>query len=376
MNGRERVCAAFSVEGAPEIAAVIPYEGIYVRDHWSQLTPRPWWAQYAPSVEEQCAWRWDAARAIGQDWLDLPIGAPRDDRAATSLQERTGRIYLVDARTGAARQLSRPSVGGWPRGGLASVHPAHPPHTADELDARIGPPVPLDRVLAGGCADLSRRILSSWGASLYPVGYVPAPLWSCYAVWGFEGMMLQVAQHPALVQHAVERYTAHALQRVQLYAQVGALGLWIEDCMTDMVSPEAFRALNLPYLRRITAVVRDKGLHSIYYYCGNPAGKWELLLDTGADALALEESKKGFAIDVEEVVERVGGCMAVLGNLDAIRLLPHVDEEMLRVEIARQIAAGRRNGSRFIMSLGSPVTPGTSAERVRRYCELAHELGR
>jgi uroporphyrinogen-III decarboxylase len=163
---------------------------------------------------------------------------------------------------------------------------------------------------------------------------------------------------------------------VQLYAQVGALGLWLEDCMTDMVSPEAFRALNLPYLRRITAVARDKGLHSIYYYCGNPAGKWELLLDTGADALALEESKKGFAIDVEEVVERVGGCMAVLGNLDAIRLLPHVDEEVLRAEIARQIAAGRRNGSRFIMSLGSPVTPGTSAERVRRYCEFVHELGR
>ncbi|HUT20380.1 MAG TPA: uroporphyrinogen decarboxylase family protein [Anaerolineae bacterium] len=376
MNGRERVCAAFSAEGTPEIAAVIPYEGIYVRDHWSQLTPRPWWAQYAPSVEEQSAWRRDVARAVGQDWFDLPIGASRKDRAASSLQERAGRIYLVDARTGAARQLSPPSVGGWPRGGVASVHPAHPPQTPDEVDAYIGMPAPVDGVLSSGGADLPRRILSSWGASLYPVGYVPAPLWRCYEMWGFEGMMLRVARHPALVQHAVKQYTAHALQQVQLYAQVGALGLWIEDCMTDMVSPQAFRSLNLPYLQRITAEARHHGLHSIYYYCGDPGGKWELLLDTGADALALEESKKGFAIDVEEVVERVGGRMAVLGNLDAIRLLPHVDEEVLRAEIARQIAAGRRNGSRFIMSLGSPVTPQTSAERVRQYCELVHELGR
>jgi uroporphyrinogen-III decarboxylase len=47
----------------------------------------------------------------------------------------------------------------------------------------------------------------------------------------------------------------------------------------------------------------------------------------------------------------------------------------LRAEIARQIAAGRRNGGRFVLSLGSPVTPGTPMERVRRYCDLAHELG-
>jgi uroporphyrinogen-III decarboxylase len=67
--------------------------------------------------------------------------------------------------------------------------------------------------------------------------------------------------------------------------------------------------------------------------------------------------------------------MTVLGNLDAIGVLQGGSEDALRSEIARQIAAGRRNGSRFVMSLGSPVTPATPVERVRLYCELAHELG-
>ena len=40
--------------------------------------------------------------------------------------------------------------------------------------------------------------------------------------------------------------------------------------------------------------------------------------------------------------------------------------------LARQIAAGRRNANRFVMSLGSPVTPSTSVSRVRRYCDLVH----
>lgn len=46
----------------------------------------------------------------------------------------------------------------------------------------------------------------------------------------------------------------------------------------------------------------------------------------------------------------------------------------LHAELARQIAAGRRNNGRFIMSLGSPVNPETPVERVRLYCDLVPEL--
>lgn len=111
------------------------------------------------------------------------------------------------------------------------------------------------------------------------------------------------------------------------------------------------------------------------YYCGNPNDRLDLLLSVGADALALEESKKGFAIDIDDVVERVQGRCALLGNLDAIHLLEHGSEAALCAEIARQLAAGRRTGRRFVMSIGSPVTPGTPVARVRPYCDLVHELG-
>ena len=37
--------------------------------------------------------------------------------------------------------------------------------------------------------------------------------------------------------------------------------------------------------------------------------------------------------------------------------------------------AGRKNGGRFVMSLGSPVTPETPVARVRLYTDLVHELG-
>ncbi len=375
MNGRERIQAAFSPEGTPEIPAVICYEGIFVRDHWSQLGDDPWWMQGVPDVERQSAWRRRVAEAIGQDWFELPLGTTRTARKQVSIEERGDGVYAVDARTGSARRIDPPQVGGWSGRGVASVHPAHPPQTPEEVERWIGPPNSSEGLLADGQADLSRQILATWGASLYPMGYVAAPLWRCYSVWGFEGMMVLIAEQPELIRCAVERFTERALAHVRLAGQLGALGVWIEDCMTDMIGAEHFRSLNLPYLRRITDEVRAHGMRGIYYYCGDPVDKWRFLLDTGADALSLEESKKGFAIDVEEVVDRVQGRIVVLGNLDAVHLLETGTEAELAAEIARQIAAGQRNGGRFIMSLGSPVTPGTPASRVRRYCDLAHELG-
>jgi uroporphyrinogen-III decarboxylase len=146
--------------------------------------------------------------------------------------------------------------------------------------------------------------------------------------------------------------------------------------MTDMISPAHYARFSLPYLQEITAFIRSLGLHSIHYFCGDPRQKWALLLESGADGLALEESKKGFQIDIEDVVDRVAGRMVVFGNLDAIGVLEGGDDAALRAEIARQIAAGRQNGGRFVMSIGSPVTPGTPVSRVRQYCDLAHRLGR
>jgi uroporphyrinogen-III decarboxylase len=128
-------------------------------------------------------------------------------------------------------------------------------------------------------------------------------------------------------------------------------------------------------MRELIEQIRSLGMKSIYYYCGDPAGKWEQILSLGMDALALEEGKKGFANDIEEVAERIAGRCALLGNLDAIGVLQNGGDEQLRAETARQIAAGRKNGSRFIMSLGSPPTPATPVERVHLYLELVRELG-
>lgn len=379
MTGREKIERAFSAGGTTEVPAVICYEGIYVRDHWDQLTLCPWWYQFSPDLEQQLSWRRDVITKTPQDWLCLPVCPPRAERETTAVEERPEGVFLVNRQNGREKKLVRPAVGGWDAQGVSRhVRPARLPETSAEVDASIPLAGEFDaqQFVDSGRSDLAATLLDEFGRTLFPICHTASPLWSCYGQWGFEGMMRLIAQRPELVRRACERLLANNIRRIREGTALGAVGVWVEECMTDMINPAAFADVNVPVMRQLIDEVRALGMKSIYYYCGDPGGKWEYILSLGPDALALEESKKGFTIDIEDVVERVAGRCTVLGNLDAVGVLQEAGEEQLRAEVARQIAAGRKTGGRFIMSLGSPVTPGTPVERVRLYCELVHELGR
>jgi uroporphyrinogen-III decarboxylase len=205
--------------------------------------------------------------------------------------------------------------------------------------------------------------------------HISSPLWSLYSLLGFEGMMVLLAENPGLAAYACQRLLTNMREDIRLIAALGAEAVWIEECLTDQVHPTLFRQLNLPILRQIVEEIRAQNMKSIYYYCGDPWKRMDTILEAGADAIHFEESKKGFKIDIEDVVEAVQGKCVVFGNLDAIGVLQNSSETQLRAEIERQIQAGRRNSSRFVMSTGSPITPGTPVERVHLYAELVKKIG-
>ncbi len=373
MTGREKMEAAFSPDGAPDFACVLCYTSIYVRDHWAQLTAAPWWDIHSPDFERQLAWRREVMRNIGEDWMGLPSFYLRDERQDITLEVRGDGVYRVNRRRGTEERLEPPVVSG-----------AHIPEvtlplpeTIDEVDAQFPLPPAFEQqsYYESGAADLATLLLAWHGEELYPVAQLDPPSWVAYELWGFEGGMTMIATRPDLVQRACERKLAWGLRQAEELAARGAAAVWIDEAFTDVISPAAYAELSLPYMQRLVEGVRALGMKSIFCFLGNPEGKWEHILAAGADALALEESKKGWTIDIAEVAERVDGRCVLFGNLDAINLLEHGSEAELRAEITRQVAAGRRNHSRFVMCIGSPVTPGTSVERVRLFCDLAHEIG-
>ena len=115
------------------------------------------------------------------------------------------------------------------------------------------------------------------------------------------------------------------------------------------------------------------GFRVVYYYCGSVEGRLEYLAHLPADALAFEESKKGFTIDLGRIREALGSDRLLFGNTDAV-LLRDGSAAQIAAEVARQYAAA---GPRFVVSQGSPATLDTPPEKLDvlgRVCESAgHE---
>lgn len=378
MTGKEKIEAAFSKAGTPEIPAVICYEGIFIRDHWNQIFASPWWAANVPDIDKQIELKHEMIEKIRQDWFRVHPFYSKQERQSLSIEVRNGNVFKKDKATGQEYQLSEPRIGGWSdKEQSHSIHPDHIVSSKAELDRLIPDPgkVNAKSLNSDGQANLAEALIRTFGAELFPFTHVNSPLWQIYNIWGFEGFMTMIADQPDLVEYACQRALIHVLLDLPTWSAIGVKAIWIEECLTDMISPDAFARLNVPFVRQLAEAIRTAGMKSIYYFCGNPEGKWKHILSIGADALALEESKKGFTIDIEDVVRRVNGHCTVLGNLDAVGVLQLGSETDLRNEIARQIAAGRHNNSRFIMSIGSPVSPETPTERVRLYCDLVHEIG-
>lgn len=377
--GRRDVAAALSGQGAADLPVVACYLGIYVRDHWSELTSLPWWYAQSPDIEQQLAWHRAVYDTLGCDWIPVPSCLPRDVRQRLSVETTADGVWRVDRESGKWVRLEPPRKGGWTaRDGVESVKPNRAIDDLGQLAEALPDPPPFDAKAyrESGCCDLADRLLAEFGDRFYRLVHVGSPLWMCYALWGYEGFMVRVAECPKLVAEASRRYLVRALRAVEQAAALGADGVWIEECLTDQIRPSAFERLCLPRIQALVTAVRAAGMQSIYYYCGDPNDRWDLLLASGADALALEESKKGFVVDIGEAAERVAGRCSLLGNLDAVGVLEQADDGQLDAAIAAQVAAGRRLAGRFVTSLGSPITPDTPRARVARYFRRAREMGR
>ena len=351
MTGREKILGAFTPEGAPEIGVVASYEGIFIRDHYAALTRVPWWdSTKADSLAR------DFYSASGLEWFSVAACASRDERSRQRYEPRSDGVWLLDSETGRETRLCEPTPSGTNTACSRSRHTDIDslPSTRREIDALIprNPSFDQNRFLSEGRHDVAVSVRAAVKLLLY--SHIPSPLWSLYGLLGYEGMMVLLALNPDLASYAGQRILENVVQRVRMIRALGADAVWIEDCLTDQISPELFHRINVPLLRRCVQEIRSCGMKSIYYYCGNPHDRLNSILDVGADAVHFEESKKGFTIDIEDIVRRIGGRYVVFGNLDAVAILQNGSDDALRSEVRRQLKAGRDNGNRFVMSTGSP----------------------
>ena len=319
---------------------------------------------------------------VRADWLDLLPGASRAWVARMDIVRVNGVLCWEDKNSGVrlpmhlARMprgdeiLTPRSVGPkediWDISGelqsREDVELKHPLHSVEEL-------------LGGGEFDHPKQIAADYGDEYFLCYWLDASFLHAYRVLGYQGLMLMQHDNPDLLHYLLERYLAQAREEMLAWKQAGAHGAFVCDCFSgaDSISPRAYdewaHAYNVLFFEQLNRI----GTLSILQLCGAAVPRLDRMVESGAKAVSVEESKKDFVLDIEEVVDRVKGRAAVFGNIDAVRFGAGGTMDEMAAEVKRQAKIGT-HARGFVVGTESPVPLDTNPRNVDAMVTTAHSI--
>jgi uroporphyrinogen decarboxylase len=224
---------------------------------------------------------------------------------------------------------------------------------------RYEPPDPH----APGRYDSLRRIVDRYrgklaiGVHLNDVFSIPRYL------AGFEGLLAATLEQPDLVRGLVDLSVEVNIEMAKEVARCGADFVFTGDDYASaggpFVSPDSFRQLFYPGLKRVIDGFHAAGLPVIKHTDGNVRPLIEMILDSGIDCLDPIDPIAG--LDIEEFKQAYGGRIALKGNVDCARTLTFGTEREV-VEETREVIRKAGDGGGLILSssnsIHSAVKPG------------------
>jgi hypothetical protein len=315
------------------------------------------------------------------DWIEADLGVSRAWAARMQVIEINGRLYFEDQVSGkrVAMQSARLTQGDTE---LSDVNPAE----SDILDlsAQIGDIDDVDRIipirtavqlLESGEMDLLRLIVGDYGDRYYISYVMDTPFTDVSDYLGFFGLMTTLHDRPKLLHYMLQRQLAQTEEVMAALAAVGVHGAYVQEIFTgaDMISPRAYDEFVSDYNDPYFKVMRSLGLLPIHLVCGDVLPRLKHMARYDVAAIAVEESKKNFRIEIEQVVDRVGERVAVLGNIDAVHFGLHASAQEMAAEVRRQASIGARARG-FMVSTGSPFPLDTNPRLLDMLVETAHSL--
>jgi uroporphyrinogen-III decarboxylase len=304
------------------------------------------------------------------DWIWTRPSAPAAWLSECVLQVEGEQLWQIHVPSGEREELSAPVAA---TDSTADRWEMSLPGRPAEVEVLVPAPT-AEELLANGSLALASGLLDELGDQLFVCATMSSPFWRCYSVLGFKGLMTMPFDNPQLLHCLLQRQTAALVALARANAAIGVHGVFIEECLTsaDVISPQVYDEFVYPYDLALLTELQALNLPTILYVCGDVSPRLPRLRLLAPTALAVEESKKGFRVDLAQVATAVGERMTIFGNLDATRIKEWDNAELARQIAGQVVAAQPARG--FIASLGSPFPLDTPRERVAAFVAAARRV--
>ena len=226
--------------------------------------------------------------------------------------------------------------------------------------------------------DAIRVIRRELGGKVPLIGFSGSP-WTlaCYMVEGggsdnYSKIKAMAFNRPDLLHRLLGVVTDAVIAYLAAQRAAGAQALQVFDTWGGVLSPTLYREFSLPYLERIARELpRGEGGQRtplILFGKGN-APHLEALAATGTDAVGVD-----WLVGMDEAARRIGGKVALQGNLDPATL--YGSPEAIRREVRRALDSYRdgNGGSRegHVFNLGHGMSPDMNPDHVAVLVDEVH----
>ena len=373
MNIKQRSYASLSGQPVDRFPVTVLYNYLYFEDHFNELTGLPGWEMYRWLSSPPEGYLELFRKMISQapfELLQVHQAPSRQEREDSEFFEQEGHLYLRDNRSGAVERLDTVS------GHAKDYKASEVQRIFDRADIRsvIKVPTPQD-LLDLGLNDYLDQVVRDFGKDHYIIsGGVVGTIYGCGQYVGQQNLLAMLVDRPDFADELCARFTEQNLATIHQLTAAKGDAIYIDDATAtrEMISLKHYERFCLPYMKTLIDEIHRLGHQAIVIYFGGVEDRLEAIASTGADGLQFETRMKSYTNDIEDAARRVGKQVTLFGNIDPVSVLQDASDPELDAEIQRQLSAGRL-GRGFILSTGSPITPGTPLQRVQKFLASVQE---
>ncbi len=185
----------------------------------------------------------------------------------------------------------------------------------------------------------------------------------------FQKVKSLMYEQPKLMHQMLDKLARSVAAYLNAQIEAGAQAVMVFDTWGGILNSEDYNEFSLKYAQQVRQLLKTKvdgqQIPTILFTKGG--GLWlEAMADSGYEALGLD-----WQTDIKQARERVGGKVALQGNMDPIALYaePTVIREKVKVILEKY-----GPGSGHVFNLGHGILPDVNPDHVKVMVEAVHEL--
>jgi uroporphyrinogen decarboxylase len=215
------------------------------------------------------------------------------------------------------------------------------------------------------------RIIANEVGNEYLIGVSQwGPFTLAGLLYGLEGFMRICMKDTAAARHILDKTSNFTLKYLRLFADAGAELICQSEPTSsgDLISPEMFKNLVAPYLRRTNNDISNKVIARMTHICGNTNKIIKFINEIDTDLFSVD-----YKVDMQTAKVKLEGKTAIAGNIDPVRIMLESSASKVREE-AQACCQKASEGGGYVLMPGCDIPASTSLENILAMVEIAHNF--